>query len=166
MKKLLLLILFLAVIAGVYYAYTHTAPASESETTDEQVVDEKKPADPRITAAWEMMVGTWSSEDDRNVQLEITDAGTYEMSVGTVDGEVKNGGDWSLFTADNADDVSFQLNNTDVYVKQVDASGMTRYSRVMSITPTEMELMDMETATAIRYGKMPTGHELQDGIED
>jgi hypothetical protein len=164
MKKLIIAIVaILVVVAGVHYVVTKDAP-SDGAMTDDQTLNEKKPADPRITAAWQMMIGSWSSEDDRNLIREYGDAGNFTDRTAYAGGETKVEGEWSLFVSDNADEMSYQLNNKDVYVKQV-VDGKSSYYRVMSVTPAELELTDLATGAAIRFGKM-NGNEMQDGIEE
>ena len=53
MKKILLAAVVLVIASGVYYAGHMTPKATEPQ----EVMDEKKPADPRITATWEMTTG-------------------------------------------------------------------------------------------------------------
>lgn len=157
MKKILILLILIVVGVGAYSLITKDA-GTPTETSGKQ-------ADPRIVAALESLVGTWSSEDDRNVQLEYRGDGTYADSIGTPSGEQNTEGTWYLFTSDSNEDVTFQLNNKDAYISQTNASGKT-YMRIASVTPTELELVNMETGVAIRYGKLPTGHEMTDGVED
>ncbi len=161
MKKIILIVL--AIVIGVvgFQAGQFMALRSPTETP---VVEEKKMADPRITAAWEMMMGTWSSEDDRNFQREYRDDSTFTDAYGTTEGETKTDGQWSLFTADNADEMMFQLNNDDVYVKQVEEAG-TFYFRIVSVTPEILELVNLDKGNTLRFGKMTTGNEMQDGEE-
>lgn len=159
MKKLLLVIGFIVVAgAAAYVGY--------QGSLKEGAMNSKKPADPRITAAWDMMIGTWSSEDDRNFVREYKNDGTLTDSYASATGEAKTDADWSLFTSDNADEVQFQLNNKDVYVKQVEKSGAVTYFRVESVTPTELGLINMTKGGGLRFGKMTTGREMQDGQED
>ncbi len=162
MKKIILIVL--AIVIGVvgFQAGQFMAFRPVTETP---VVEEKKMADPRITSAWEMMKGLWSSEDDRNFQREYRDDGTFTDAYGSTQGEMKTDGTWSLFTSENADEeLVFQLNNDDVYVKQVEDSG-TFYFRIVSVTPEALELINMDKGNALRFGKMTTGMEMQDGEE-
>ncbi len=159
MKKLILVIGFIVVAgAAAYVGY--------QGSMNDDATNSKKPADPRITAAWDMMIGTWSSEDDRNFIREYKNDGTLTDSYASATGEAKTDADWSLFTSDNADEVQFQLNNKDVYVKQVEKSGAVTYFRIDSVTPTELGLINMTKGGGLRFGKMTTGREMQDGQED
>ncbi len=163
MKKILLaLVALIIVVGGAYYVSTHDV--IPDSPTDENTTLDKKPADPRITNTWEMMVGTWSSVDDRNHQRMFNDDGTVVDSITSASGETRIEGMWSLFTSENADPVDFQLNNTDVYIKQV-MEGNDWYLRVVNVTDEELELVDMLTSTPMRFGKM-NGNEMQDGIEE
>ncbi len=160
MKKLLLVIGFIVVAGAAAYVGYQSSPKDGA-------MNQKKPADPRITAAWEMMIGTWSSEDDRNFIREYKNDGTLTDSYASAAGETKTDADWSLFTSDNADEgVEFQLNGKDVYVKQIEKSGAVTYFRIESVTPTELGLINMTKGGGLRFGKMTTGREMQDGGEE
>jgi hypothetical protein len=121
--------------------------------------------DARVTSTQEMLVGKWSSEDDRNFEREYKDDGTVVDSTGSVDGDVNTEASWSLFTAANAGtDVPFQMNNDDVYIKQTEEGGSVTYFRVTSVSPTELELVNMTKGGGMRFGKM-NGNEMRDGEE-
>lgn len=164
MKKIILIAL--AIVIGVvgFQAGQFMAYRPSTENTENEVIEEKKMADPRITAAWEMMIGMWSSEDDRNFQREYRDDGTFTDSYASAEGETKTDGQWSLFTADNADDMVFELNSENVYVKQVEEAG-TFYFSIINVTPEALELMNLDKGNMLRFGKMTTGNEMQDGEE-
>lgn len=161
MKKISLIVTAIVIAVVGFQAGQFVATRQPSEAP---VIEEKKMADPRITAAWEMMIGTWSSEDDRNFQREYRDDSTFTDAYASAEGETKTDGEWSLFTAENADEMVFQLNNDDVYVKQVEEAG-TFYFRIVSVTPETLELMNLDKGDALRFGKMTTGMEMQDGEE-
>lgn len=160
MKKSVLIVAFVVIAAvAAYVGY--------QGSMKDGATDSKKSADPRISAAWEMMIGTWSSEDDRNFIREYKNDGTLTDSYASAAGETKTDADWSLFTSDNADEgVEFQLNGKDVYVKQVEKSGAVTYFRISSVTPTELEIVNMTKGGATRFGKMTGGNEMQDGGEE
>ena len=151
MKKFLLIVAA-AIIAGVaYYAGTQN-----------RGVHMNSDVDPRIVSASDMLLGTWSSEDDRNFEREYKADGVMIDSYASASGEVLSEAGWSLFTADNAPEVAFQLNNSDVYVEQVEQDGAKMYFRIINITPSALELMNMDRGNALRFGKM-TGTEMRDG---
>lgn len=165
MKKLLAVII-VVVFAGIAFyarnrAEKNNAAAPQPPDTIVQEVD------PRVDAAAKMLFGTWSNEEDRNVIREYKNDTTVVDNDGSINGEMHTVASWSLFTGNTAPtDVAFQLNNQDVYVRHRKENGTVMTFRIVSITPTELELMNMETGVSQRFGKMPTGQELQDGIED
>lgn len=160
MKKLLLLIAFIIVVVGAYAVGTKYGAFGDAYNAQK--------TDPRITAAHDMLIGTWSNVDDRNFNRKYKEDGTFadSYSYETGSGALVSSALWSLFTADSNEDVPFQMNNTDVYLKQTEADGMNMYFRIVSVTPTELELMNMDRGNALRFGKLTTSHELQDGQED
>jgi len=162
MKKIILIVTAIVIAVVGFQAGQFVATREPSESP---VVEEKKMPDPRITAAWEKMIGTWSSEDDGNFQREYRDDSMFTDVYGSSEGETKTEGEWSLFTSDNADEMLFQLNGEDVYVKQVEEAG-TFYFRIASVTPETLELINVDKGDTLRFGRMATGMELQDGTED
>ncbi len=153
MKKLGTIVVGVALLLGAaYYLSTQQAPVTN--------------VDPRLAAAAEILTGTWSNVDDRNMEREYMADGKAIDSVGSTDGEIETPSTWSIFTAETAGEVPFQLNSNDVYIMHTDTDGGVTYLRVIDMNQTEMEVMDVETGVSAHYGKMTTGYEMQDGFED
>jgi membrane-bound inhibitor of C-type lysozyme len=160
MKKLAPILALVVVAVVAYYAGMNNKPA-------DGVTHDTSGRDPRIVMAETSLVGKWSAEDDRNFEREIKGDGTVTDSYGSPDGEVKSYSKWELFTSDNPPaGVEFQLNNKDVYVKQTDGrTDSVTFYRVMSVTPTELELVNMTKGGGTRFGKITT-NAMTDGQED
>lgn len=171
MQKLFVwLIAVVAVTVVGSFAYeqytTHSASTEGTSGSSSSVaVDIKKPADPRVTAAWEMMIGNWSSEDDRNFNREYKNDGTVIDAYASATGETKTEAEWVLYTSLNNIVTDFQQNNSDVYVMQTEKDGHVTHYRIVSVTPTELELANMTMGGGLKFGKLSPGA-LQDGIED
>ena len=160
MKKLLLLVVVIVGGGLIYHATTKSGTDTAMEN------DRMMTADPRVSSAQEMLTGRWSSEDDRNFERAYMADGSVTDFYASASGETETKGTYWLFTADNAPtDLIFQLNNTDVYVQQTDDTGVITYSRVVSVTPTELELMNMDKGSAMRFGKI-NGEAMRDGVEE
>ncbi len=165
MKKFLVLMAFVAVAVVAFYAGDQHGmnESMDHEDMEHMGIDGH---DPRVSAGYEMIAGTWSSEDDRNFIREYKKDGTVIDNYATASGEVITSANWSIFTADTAPEgVEFQLNNKDIYITQTEKDGSVTYFRVDTVTPSELGLINMTKGGGIRFGKMTTGHEMQDGEE-
>lgn len=155
MKKFLLFIAFVVVAVGAYAAGSRYGMLNSENT------------DPRIASVRPMLIGIWNSEEDRNFNREYKDDGTVIDSYASGSGEVLDiEARWSLFTEDMNEKTDFPQYDDDVYIKDTGGDGSTMYFRIVTVTSTELELMNMERGNMLRFGKLTTGHELQDGQED
>ncbi len=112
--------------------------------------------DPRIVSARSLLVGgQWQSEEDSGLFREYKTNGTVIDSHDSVPAVTTTSAQWTVFTADTAPAVVFQLNNKDVYIQHTPATGGPVYFRIVSVTPTTLEVMDMQTAVASRFAKVP-----------
>jgi hypothetical protein len=169
MKNAVLVIVAVVAAAGGYYVgydvgFEKGENHEHADTMEQEIPEHGD--DARLGAASTMLIGKWSSEDDRNFIREYKDDGTVIDSYGSVDGDVNTEATWELFTSNMNENVPFQLNNRDVYIMQTEKGGEKLYFRIISVTPDSLELMNMESAGAMRFGKMNGGNEMQDGIED
>ena len=123
--------------------------------------------DPRVVAVQGMLIVRWSSEEDRNFEREYRAEGTVVDLYASAEGETQTAAAWSLFTSDNAPSgVEFQMNNQDVYIAQTEEGGDVTYFRITGVTTTELEIVNMTGNGGMRFGKLTTGAEMRDGIED
>jgi membrane-bound inhibitor of C-type lysozyme len=156
MKKFLLAVVVVAIAAGAYVAGQYTG----KDAAPSEMSDSKKPADPRITAAWQMMTGPWMSEEDSGLFLVYKNDGTFIETHSSAAGEARTEGEWSLFTAENPDEVEFQLNNESVYLKRTDAAAGTFYYRITAITPQTLEVVNMTKGGGMRFNRAAVGGEM------
>lgn len=143
MKKFLIFIVVVAVLGAGAYAMK----------SKDSAMSGKKMADPRISATWEMMQGPWLSEEDSGWARVYNDDSTLTDTHGSAAGNTVTTANWSLFVADNAPEVQFQLNNKDVYVEQTEKDGSKMYFRVVSVTPDMLELVNMTKGGGMRFGR-------------
>ncbi|MDO8468772.1 MAG: hypothetical protein Q7S29_03375 [Candidatus Peribacter sp.] len=148
MKKLLLILPVLILVA--------CAPSKDAVNDD-----------PRITAVQTMLIGRWSSEEDRNFEREYREDGSVVDFYASAEGETETAAAWSLFTSDNAPSgVKFQMNNQNVYIAQTEKDGTVTYFRITGVTSAELEIVNMTGNGGMRFGRLATGVEMRDGIED
>ncbi len=173
MQKLFVwLIAVIVVIAGLHLAYAWLPREEEfgaehiralGGRTSSAAMEGKKPADPRVSAARDILIGKWSSEDDRNFIREYKDDGTLTDSYTSSTGETKTDAQWVLFTSLNNIVTNFPQNTTDVYIMQTETQhGGVTYFRIVMATPTQLELANMTLGGGLKFGKITTDHELQD----
>ena len=179
MKKLIILLVVIGLGAAAYAAM-QPAEAPASETNDEAMdamengdameatdSDDETAEDSRMATAEAELVGSWSSAEDRNFERDYRADGTVADRYASAEGETVTQGTWSLFTADTAEaDVDFQMNNSDVYVRQTDSDGSVHFFRIASAGESELELVDMSgNGSVMLFGKLTTGQEMRDGQE-
>jgi len=111
--------------------------------------------DPRIMAASLQLVGKWQSEEDSAFFREYKADATVVDSHDSVAGVVVTTDKWSLFTADTAEaTISFQLNNNDTYIKHTSTTDPV-YFRIVSVTPTTLEVVNMSKGGGLKFAKLP-----------
>lgn len=150
MKKTLIFLAF--ILAGCA-----AAPSSKIAPTD---------TDPRINAARDMIVGTWSSVDDRNFQRTYGNDTIVTDSYASGSGETITEAHWALFTAESGEQADFPMDDSVVYIKQTEKDGTSMYFGIASLTDTELTLTNIGQGGMLSFGKMTTGHEMADGQED
>jgi len=153
MNKYILGLVVIIVLAGAgWYAWSQRAIAPAS-VQNQQAAN----TDPQVSAAAQMLAGTWGSEEDSTYFLQFNADGTMVDRSGAGEGgpgTVKNG-TYTLFTARMPlpPDVTFQLNNNDVYVAEV-VGAETYHYRISMLSPTQLELVYMERGGTLRFAKV------------
>lgn len=106
----------------------------------------------KVTKTKAQLIGVWQDQSDPHYQTEFKTDGTQ---VDSYNGEekVSTTGTWMLFTAESKEPTTFQLNNTDVYIKQVRGTTIS-YFRIASVSTTNLQLVHMDKGGATQFKKV------------